>query len=69
MTIEPFIKDLKDFADADKVLSNHPFVVGGLIREEIEEWRTEQQKLLFKRLSSIGLKGERDAIEKVIFWV
>lgn len=63
--IEPYIKNLKDLVDADKVLSNHPFVVGDLIRQEIEEWRTKQRQALIAYLLSMKSEGEREWIEYV----
>ncbi len=67
--IEPYIKNVKDFVDIDKVLSNHPFVVGDLIRLEIEEWRTNQQQVLIDKLSSIESPNEREWVENVIFLI
>jgi hypothetical protein len=67
MNIEPYIKNLKDFVDADKVLSNHPFVVGDLIRQEIEEWRANQQQVLIDNLSSVKSQKERELMKNVIF--
>jgi hypothetical protein len=67
VNIEPYIKNLKDFVDADKVLSNHPFVVGDLIRQEIDEWRMNRQQVLIDDLSSVKSRNEREWMENVIF--
>jgi len=66
VNIEPYIKNLKDFVDADKVLSNHPFVVGDLIRQEIDEWRMNRQQVLIDDLSSVKSRNEREWMENEI---
>ena len=38
----PYISDLRDFTDAEKVIALHPFVVGEYVRLDVEDWRAQQ---------------------------
>ncbi|KAL1918238.1 uncharacterized protein VTP21DRAFT_3504 [Calcarisporiella thermophila] len=43
--VKPYIKNFNDLIDTEKVITHHPFIIGHFVRKEIEQWRSEQQKL------------------------
>ena len=51
--VEPFIRDFKDFTNSEKVIANHPFVIGEYVRKHVEEWRIRTISQLQSKLNLI----------------
>ena len=53
--VEPYIRDLKDLTDTEKVIAHHPYMIGEYVRKEVEAWRAD-------KLS--GMKMELETLER-----
>lgn len=62
--MQPYIKDIYDLTDPEKVITHHPFIIGHFVRKEIESWRTEQIEPL--RLQRGRLADRLREIEKAL---
>ncbi|ORX44826.1 hypothetical protein BCR36DRAFT_414798 [Piromyces finnis] len=51
--IEPFIKNIKDMFDPNKIIIIHPFIIGYHVRNYIITWRLDQIFKLEKKLKEI----------------
>ncbi|ORX84295.1 hypothetical protein BCR32DRAFT_326015, partial [Anaeromyces robustus] len=51
LQIEPFIRNLKDMADPDKVIIMHPYIIGYYVLNYIKTWRLKQVHKLEKKLN------------------
>jgi seryl-tRNA synthetase len=59
--VQPYIKDIYDLADTDKVITHHPFIVGHFVRLEIEAWREEQIRPLQNNMDQ--LRSRQSSLE------
>ncbi|OZJ06545.1 hypothetical protein BZG36_00504 [Bifiguratus adelaidae] len=59
--VQPYIKDIYDLADTDKVITHHPFIVGHFVRLEIEAWREEQIRPLQNNVNQ--LRSRQSSLE------
>ncbi|RUP12392.1 hypothetical protein BC936DRAFT_139819 [Jimgerdemannia flammicorona] len=44
--VQPYIKDIYDLTDPEKVITHHPYIIGHFVRKDIERWRAEQTEPL-----------------------
>lgn len=60
MSVDPFIRNLADLADTTKVITDHPFIIGHYVQQEVEEWRQQLRASLQTQISQIQSQGEND---------
>jgi len=49
----PYITGWKDIINVDKVVSQHPFVIGTFVRQQVEDWREAHIKILREKLNPL----------------
>ena len=66
--MKPYIQNLTDLVDAEKVIANHPFVIGEYVRSDVQEWRLAETERLIALRETLGQDSdeERNWIEQEI---
>ncbi|KAJ9087656.1 hypothetical protein DSO57_1030961 [Entomophthora muscae] len=61
----PYIHSLRDLFDIKKAISEHPFVLGNYVRNQVEEWRSsKKQELMATKEELISKLSSADAGDK-----